>query len=182
MGKTNSNKLVKVSKSQFLETYKAESIQQIARRLNTPADVFKESTPSMGVVKRTYGDKFTLAYLATWILDLTAFVNIGKNMNEAQVRQTATMIADEYVHLTIADLALVFKRAKLGYYGQIYDRLDGQIILGWFQKYHNERCLTASEQSINEANSLRERDPRVRASQTMGQVKNTIYKKAKFKK
>jgi len=65
------------------------------------------------------------------------------------------MIITEYYNLTIADINIIFKRAKLGQWGQIYDRLDGQIILSWFDKYFQERCKVAADKSILEADKYK---------------------------
>lgn len=135
-------------------------VQKICRGINTPAQVFDSNMPTLGALKRSFGDTFTQAYIETWIVNVCEFVNIGKNMTPVQICETAMIILDTYPYYTIADINLVFKRAKIGEYGQIYDRLDGQIILSWFAKYNKQRCLDAEEISINEANIFKERDDR----------------------
>lgn len=72
-------------------------------------------------------------------------------MTDEQTSETALLIAETYPSLNIADINLIFRNAKLGRYGKIYDRLDGQIILEWFDRYFDERCNAAAEQSIQEA-------------------------------
>lgn len=60
-------------------------------------------------------------------------------MGGDQVRQTADMILEDYSHFKPEDFKLCFSRAKKGHYGKLYDRLDGQIIMGWLMDYDNER-------------------------------------------
>ena len=72
-------------------------------------------------------------------------------MTDVQTQETAMLIVDSFHALTIADINLIFKNAKMGKYGKIYDRLDGQLILSWFDKHFNERCAAAAEISIREA-------------------------------
>lgn len=52
---------------------------------------------------------------------------------------TAELILEAYPMYKIDDFVLCFKRAKLGYYGTVYDRMDGNVIFDWFDKYTEER-------------------------------------------
>lgn len=133
----------------------------------------------MGTVKKVYGDDFAQAYIETWIVNISEFVNIGKNMNENQIYETAQMILDSYPYFTLADINLIFKKAKKGDFGQIYDRLDGQIIFSWFTKYNQLRCLEAEEQSISQANYFKERDNRPNDRDTMkiSNIKSRLFRK-----
>ena len=72
-------------------------------------------------------------------------------MSESQIRQTAIFIIDDFSMLTLADINMVFKRAKTGYYGELFNRIDGQIILSWFRKHFDDRCNAACELSDLEA-------------------------------
>lgn len=135
--------------------------------------------PTIGTVKKVYGDDFAQAYIETWIVNISEFVNIGKNMNENQIYETAQMILDSYPYFTLADINLVFKKAKKGDFGQIYDRLDGQIIFSWFTKYNQLRCSEAEEQSISQANYFKERDnrPHDRDTMSISNIKSRLFKK-----
>jgi len=114
--------------------------------------------PALAEVEKTYGYEFLQAYIEGWIVNLREFVNVGKRMTDIQTFETAMIILQDYKYLTIADINLLFKRAKIGYYGKLYDRLDGQIILDWFRTYDKERAAAAVEDSINEAQKYKD-DP-----------------------
>lgn len=171
--------LVTTTRAQFIQDYKIPEVQKLCRNVNTPAQVFATNLPTMGTVKKVYGDDFAQAYIETWIVNISEFINIGKNMNENQVYETAQMVLDDYPYFTLADINLVFKKAKKGDFGQIYDRLDGQIILSWFSKYSQIRCSEAEEQSINQAYSFKERDDRLNDRDTMkiSNIKSTYFRK-----
>jgi len=111
-------------------------------------------------------------------------------MNPKQINATAEMIADEFNKLTLADVYLVFKRAKAGVYGELYDRIDGQIILSWFRKHLNERLEASEERSMQAADrdkyeeeqyfdNNRVRTPRTGNDNFMKNVKNAIEKGCK---
>lgn len=171
--------LVKITRTQFVQDYKIPAVQKLCRNVNTPAQVFNTNLPTIGTVKKVYGDDFAQAYIETWIVNISEFVNIGKNMNENQIYETAQMILDSYPYFTLADINLVFKKAKKGDFGQIYDRLDGQIIFSWFTKYNQLRCLEAEEQSISQANYFKERDnrPHDRDTMSISNIKSRLFKK-----
>lgn len=83
--------------------------------------------------------------------DLLDFFSIGKTIGAIQVAATADLIIEEYYFLKPDDFKLCFNRAKKGYYGKVYDRIDGQVIFEWLNRYTNDRMTTASDTSIQEA-------------------------------
>ena len=111
------------------------------------SDVFAGEFPTLNKIKTELGEDAVLGFLKLHILDLRVFLNIGKTMTDAQTEQTALLILDEFPKLTVADIKLFFSKIKKGHYGQIYDRLDGQLILIWIAKYFEERCNTAELES-----------------------------------
>lgn len=137
--------------------------------------------PSIGQIKSKYGYQFTKAYIEGWIVNLREFVNLGKDMSDEQTQETAMMIVDEYYNLNIADINFIFKNAKIGKYGKFYDRLDGQIILSWFEDHFSKRCSEAANESIQEAS--RHKDDQFERSSTSikqaSKIKNIISQEYK---
>jgi hypothetical protein len=76
-------------------------------------------------------------------------------MTDPQCQETAILILETYPSLTIADINLIFKKAKLGKFGAMYDRLDGQLILSWVDAYFSERCVSAANISMREADQFK---------------------------
>ncbi len=129
--------------------------------------------PSIVGIKKNFGDDFVQAYIEGWIVNVREFINVGKKMTDEQTQETAMLIVDEYYNLNLADINFIFKNAKLGRYGKYYDRLDGQIILSWFEEHFSNRCKLAAEESVREADQFKD-DPFQRTS---GAVKmNNIFK------
>lgn len=71
-------------------------------------------------------------------------------MNDNQVAMTTDFILEEYPYFKTDDLKLAFKNAMKGKYGKLYNRIDGQTIMGWLREYNKERCAAADQQSYNE--------------------------------
>jgi hypothetical protein len=121
------------------------------RKINTVAEILKSDLPTVASIKKTYGEDFIQAYIEGWIVNLREFVNVGKKMTDEQTSETSILVVDEYYNLNLADINFIFKNAKIGNYGQIYGRLDGQIILTWFDDHFNKRCSVAADESIQES-------------------------------
>lgn len=69
-------------------------------------------------------------------------------MNDVQVALTADLIIDRFYYLKLEEIKLCFRNAMVS--GKIYDRLDGNIILGWLNEYDAQRDEIVSSLSINE--------------------------------
>lgn len=124
--------------------------------MNDYPAVLESNLPTIGAINRQYGIDFTQAYIEGWIVNIREFINVGKKMTDVQTQETAILIIENYPVLKISDINLIFKRAKLGKFGQFYDRLDGQLLLGWFDTYFNERCQAAANISMREADKYKE--------------------------
>jgi hypothetical protein len=141
--------------------------------------------PSIVSIKKNFGEDFIQAYIEGWIINVREFINVGKKMTDEQTQETAMLIVDEYYNLNLADINFIFKNAKLGKYGKYYDRLDGQIILSWFEEHLNNRCIAAADESIREADSFKSDS----FERTSGTIKlsnfvknmNAQYEKKNFK-
>lgn len=150
----------------------------MCRSINSIPAVFESSLPSLGQVERAYGYDFIQAYLEGWIVNLREFVNVGRKMTDLQTFETAMFILQDYKCLNIADINLIFKRAKTGYYGKLYDRLDGQIILDWFRQYFEERCSAGESISRQDAAKFKD-DPYPRTSEIVS-IQEHDFKKYQF--
>lgn len=85
------------------------------------------------------GKERVRALLNVMIADLVAFFSVGKTMGAHQVIETAGFIWDDYKHLKPEDVKLCFDRIKKGFYGKIYDRIDGNLILDALASYDDDR-------------------------------------------
>ena len=72
-------------------------------------------------------------------------------MNDLQVADTINLVIEEYPHYKQEDFKLFFKMAKKGMFGQVFGRMDGEVILSWFKAYDKHRDTMAQNESIKEA-------------------------------
>lgn len=110
------------------------------REFKTPALCAASGTPALAEIKKEHGMDKAMNIVQIWISNCNDFFNLPRKMSPAQIKETATMIMDDYYYLKIADINLVFTRAKKGYYGEMYQSLDGMKVYSWFTKYADERA------------------------------------------
>lgn len=94
--------------------------------------------------------------MVKWMNNFLDFYSTNGTMDAMQVAETINLIIDAYPHYTIYDFKLFFKLAKLGYYGEVYGRMDGSVILSWLRKYDVQRDIVAQNESIKEQEKYKE--------------------------
>lgn len=91
-----------------------------------------------------------VAALTILISDISDFLNVGKNFSVSQIEQTIYILIESFPSYKIDDFVICFHRAKRGFYGKTYDRLDGMIIMEWLNQYDEERTIEIEQFRINE--------------------------------
>lgn len=96
-----------------------------------------------------YGDvNAAQAIIAIAVSEVVQFFNVGKTMNDKQVAITSDLIIDRFYYLKLEEIKYCFHRAMCS--GKVYDRLDGNILIGWLNEYDAERDEFCSLNIINE--------------------------------
>lgn len=113
-------------------------------------DVFASSEPALGMVVRNLGETHARAIVVILLSEVVSFFNASNTMNDSQVAMTTDLIIEEYPYFKIDDLKLAFRNAMKGRYGEIYNRLDGSVIMQWLKQYNHERCAKADIASYNQ--------------------------------
>lgn len=106
----------------------------------------------MSLVRMSHetGEMSVKAILAILIANTVGFLNVGKSMNDKQIAQTIDLILEDYSVYKIDYFVLCFNRAKKGWYGKQYDRIDGQVIFNWLAAFDEEYCREIEQARRNE--------------------------------
>ena len=140
----------------------------------------ENNTPSIGFVKNKMSEQLILTIIKLHIVDLSDFLNLTRPMKDSQVDQTAEMIIDEFPLMKIADVIYLFKQAKNGAFGNIYEGLDGLKILSWFRQVWGERLDVAEQMSDREHQNIKRGLSDIvgesRTSDSKNEMKNLIDK------
>lgn len=111
-------------------------------------------TPTIAKIKNDASETDARALLYIAICEVCDFFNVGKNMNDTQVAMTVDLIIEEFWHLRLNEIKFCFRRAMMR--EKLFDRLDGNIIIGWLREYDTER--TEEAMRISEQEEARQRD------------------------
>lgn len=63
------------------------------------------------------------------------YVHVKRLMDETMVAETARLICREYPQMSPSDVKLFMTKGVMNQYGEIFDRVDGNIVLGWAGQY-----------------------------------------------
>ena len=77
-------------------------------------------------------------------------VNLKRPLLEPQIEAIALEVVASYSSLNIADIHVIFRRARNGEFGDFYESLDMPKVMRWFADYFNERCRICAERSQSE--------------------------------
>lgn len=117
-------------------------------------DVFLSKEPSVGAIFKSKGQTVARAVVSYLITEALEFFSVKETMSDTQIAFTADLILEEYPYFQVDDLKLCFRNAMKLKYGEVYNRIDGQVIMKWLKIYNQERCSVADIQSYNEHKKL----------------------------
>lgn len=95
--------------------------------------------PTLATVNRQYGSTTATVWLIPQITNLSEFCGCKNKITPAQIKECATIIAQEYFYLKVSELMLFFYRFKTGRYGKFYGNVDPMVIMTSLQYFLRER-------------------------------------------
>lgn len=98
-------------------------------------------TPTLAKIKNEVSLADVRALLSIAICEVCDFFNVGKNMNDAQIALTVDLIIEQFWYFKLEEIKYCFRRAMMR--EKLFDRLDGNIIIGWLREYDTERTEEA---------------------------------------
>ncbi len=130
---------------------------------------------------RTYSEKQIEAYIKIWVIDLNESINLKRQLMEHQIDEIAFFIVSDFKNITIADIKVVFTNAKTGAYGELYESLSMDKILGWFRQYFDSRCNVAGARSMRKSEKHKYHEEKGERNYESERVKNQIANKVYLK-
>jgi len=114
-----------------LKTYPLGSVLTIKDAINYP-------TISQQI-KQFGGQQVVMVFIAEVTRNLAGF-NVKENMSTEQIEMFCEDFISEYKYESIADLKIMFKKARLGHYGKTYAYIDSSQVMEWFGQYLNDKA------------------------------------------
>lgn len=116
---------------------------------NSFIEIIQSENPSLALIK-SQNAALSLKILTDLINGFLDTLNIGKSMDGRQVLECAKMMLEDYSVLKPDDFVLFFNKAKRGYYGKAYDRMDSHVIFEWLEQYMYDRTSEFEQHRRNE--------------------------------
>jgi len=85
------------------------------------------------------GPETLTAIVINELINLQDFFNVTVKMSPGQISETAEIVLEKFYFMRLDEIKLCFRRAKAGDYGELYNRLDGSVIIGWLKQYDAQR-------------------------------------------
>lgn len=121
--------------------------------------------------KRSLDRDKQLMYLSMMIMEVNDFFNVKGNMNTKQIKLTAELILDNpnFYDITLGNIKACFRQRMMS--EKIYDRLDGNLIIGWLREFKSE--MADHCETVNEGNDrIRQREEQ---SGGVGAISHATY-------
>jgi len=125
---------------------------------------------TIGSLRRDYGEGTVRAMLVLLWIDFLEYFSLGNGMGRRQVEKMVVHVLETYYYLTFADFKVFFDMAQRNEFGATYNRIDGQVIFGWLERYADYRMEDAGERERQAAFSLTGTDQRKYTAQTVEQI------------
>ena len=93
--------------------------------------------PTVSMVNRSLGLACARAALVMGVSSVVAFFNVGKTMDARQTAMTVDLIIERFPHLSMAEIHFCLREAMAT--AKLFDRLDGNIIIGWLADFDRRR-------------------------------------------
>lgn len=110
--------------------------------------------PSVRRAVKEVGEKKIAAYIKMELIQLNVLLNMARPMSEQMIEMAVPLIlkhlTEEDVEPNLADLKIIFDRARTGFYGQYYGGIGYSDIIGWIDRYILEEKLPAIHAWHNE--------------------------------
>ena len=128
-----------------------QAMSKAFRHVQTIDDALVCQSDSIITLCLVNGTDAVEANIAMQLVELQKTLGVRNKLNEEQCDELAAEITATFKHLTMADIHVIFRRAKHGEYGDMYERISIPKVLTWFRKYTEEREDTAVKRSEREA-------------------------------
>lgn len=124
--------------------------------VKTISEALGNVSKPLSVISKENGKDALNGLISLWLINLCKFFSVGRQIGESQITETAKLIAKDYYFLKIDDLVVFGNKFKSGHYGQVFDRVDGNVILIALSKYCEERIAVAETENLEKHKELKQ--------------------------
>jgi hypothetical protein len=100
--------------------------------------------PTVRTVVKDLGQRAMENFIKAQLVSLNVVLNLARPMSEALIEASAPLVVrhilDDDCDVNLADLRIIFDRAKTGMFGDYYNGIGLADICGWIDAYICEKC------------------------------------------
>jgi hypothetical protein len=123
-------------------------VRNIGGAMKIAAD-YPDVFPSLARLRKFHGQDKAETIIKLFLTDLSELVNLKRSLSERQIDVIAQEVVTTYYSLNLADIHVIFRRARNGEYGELYESLDTPKVIRWFNDYFEERCETSAQSNVS---------------------------------
>ena len=139
LDKRQKNEIVRFDPDAFKLKFSPKNMKREFRDVNSIKNAVELESESLSVYRKQSNHEFIEGMIELQLHDLNNSINVHEKLSDEQIEDIAIEINTLYWHLSMVELHLVLKKAKRGEYGRINYSLNMPDVLGWFEKYAEER-------------------------------------------
>ncbi len=157
-------------------------IREATRAVTTPRQSVELSksgqiyVPTVRKIVNDLGTQKMEALVKAELVSLNVMLNLARPMTEPMIEGTAPLVVQHILEddcdITLADLRIIFDRAKKGTYGNFYGGIGSADIIAWIDGYIAEKCSEYERWHQNEYQRL---DPYQRSSGSGTEERNAFH-------
>lgn len=133
-----------------MQIYSPAQISSTFAEVRTVEQALQTHSPSLLSLTRREGvsRRAVQTLVKLHLVALDAFLKQKNGLTVDEIELIAEEVMEKYGWvLTMADVFLIFRNAKVGRYGELYNQLTCAKVIRWFDDYATERCNTAEQMS-----------------------------------
>lgn len=149
--------LATVTSKNFLTIYSPDALNRQLMEIRNVNDALAlaesnhEQFPSLATLRKDHGSQKVETVIKLYLVELCEPVNLKRPLTERQIDTIAMEVVSRYYALTIADVHVIFRKAKNGEFGELYESMDMPKVMKWFSDYFNDRCEAGANASLRES-------------------------------
>lgn len=142
---------ISISLPESLQAYSPVNISKTFSEVKTVEHALSVEAPCFGLMvsdgqaTREQIRNLVMAHLVV----LDAFLKQKDGLTVDEIELIAEEVVDKYPSFSFADIYVIFREAKLGKFGELYNRLSCANVMKWFEDYFDRRCETAYQRNLS---------------------------------
>lgn len=122
----------------YLTSYAPQKLGDTFRNVRTVEQAIAVDAPKLGAMTR--GGLPTLAVIKLNIAAMDKALRCKDGLTPEDIELIAEEVTERWSGLlTMADVSLIIRNAKVGKYGELYEKLTAAKVIGWFESYASEK-------------------------------------------